>query len=57
MNYISAVYGVVGCVITVDWLLRARKSFRGQELRHDEISALTGTTGNGKNEEESRTGS
>lgn len=37
MNYVSAVYGVLVFIITTDWFVRARKSFRGQKLRHSEL--------------------
>jgi hypothetical protein len=45
MNYVSAVYGVIVLIITVDWLARARKSFRGQTIRHGEIDSGTHALG------------
>lgn len=30
MNYISAVYGVLGVIMLIDWFARARKDYRGQ---------------------------
>lgn len=30
MNYVSAVYGVIGFVLLVDWFARARSEYRGQ---------------------------
>lgn len=30
MNYISAVYGVIGVIMLIDWFVRARKDYRGQ---------------------------
>lgn len=30
MNYISAVYGVIGVVMVIDWFVRGRKEYRGQ---------------------------
>jgi len=40
MNYVSAVYGVVGILITGDWLIRGRKEYRGQRQRHEDAGAL-----------------
>ena len=45
MNYVSAVYGVVGIVIAGDWLLRGRKGYRGQSQRHVDAGALMTGTG------------
>lgn len=36
MNYVSAVYGVVVLIIVVDWFVRGKKHYRGQEMRHEE---------------------
>ena len=36
MNYVSAVYGVVVFIILVDWFVRGRREYRGQENRHHE---------------------
>lgn len=41
MNYVSAVYGVVVFIIVVDWLARGKRSYRGQEARHDGTTILT----------------
>lgn len=30
MNYVSALYGVLGVIMLVDWFVRARQSYRGQ---------------------------
>ena len=40
MNYVSAVYGVVILVIFIDWQVRGRRKYRGQEVRHEEGIAL-----------------
>ncbi|KAL2007412.1 hypothetical protein VTN00DRAFT_8850 [Thermoascus crustaceus] len=37
MNYVSAVYGVVVAIILVDWFVRGRRSYRGQDARHREV--------------------
>lgn len=42
MNYVSAVYGVVICVICIDWWVRGRRMYRGQEVRYEERAALAG---------------
>ena len=43
MNYVSAVYGVVVLIIVTDWLVRGKRGYRGQTLRHEEAEAnLTG---------------
>jgi choline transport protein len=42
MNYISAVYGVVVVIILIDWFARGRRSYRGQDVRHEEIDAAIG---------------
>lgn len=39
MNYISAVYGVVVIIILADWFLRGKRSYRGQQSRHEEAIA------------------
>lgn len=49
MNYVSAVYGVVGILIAGDWVVRGRKSYRGQSQRHEEAGALM--AGSGRNPE------
>lgn len=41
MNYVSAVYGVVVFVITVDWIVRGKRNYRGQVTRHEESVDLT----------------
>ncbi|KAF2655481.1 amino acid transporter [Lophiostoma macrostomum CBS 122681] len=38
MNYVSAVYAVVTIIITVDWVFRGRKSFRGAGERHSDVT-------------------
>jgi choline transport protein len=40
MNYVSAVYGIIAAIIALDWLVRGRREFRGQAIRHGEIEAL-----------------
>ncbi|MCJ1264871.1 hypothetical protein MMC22_004746 [Lobaria immixta] len=40
MNYVSAVYGVVVFIITVDWILRGKRNYRGQVARHEEQVVL-----------------
>ncbi|KAK4691322.1 choline transport protein, partial [Lecanoromycetidae sp. Uapishka_2] len=43
MNYVSAVYGVVAIIMSVDWFVRGRKYYRGQTTRKEEADAyLTG---------------
>lgn len=42
MNYVSAVYGVVGLVIGVDWLARGRRGYRGAAARQEEAGARFG---------------
>lgn len=37
MNYVSAVYGIVVVVIAMDWVVRGKREFRGQTVRHGEI--------------------
>lgn len=41
MNYVSLVYGLVVMVIITDWFVRGKKSYRGQETRHEELDAGT----------------
>lgn len=41
MNYVSAVYGVVVVIIVVDWFVRGKYHYRGQEARHEELKVLT----------------
>lgn len=36
MNYVSACYGILVLLFTVDWFVRARKEYRGQTLEHGE---------------------
>ena len=40
MNYVSAVYGVVCSIIGLDWLVRGRRSYRGQGTRKAEVEDL-----------------
>ena len=40
MNYVSAVYAVVVFIIVVDWYARGRKSYRGQDKRHEEVENM-----------------
>lgn len=40
MNYVSAVYGVVVFIITVDWIVRGKRNYRGQVARHEEQVVL-----------------
>lgn len=40
MNYVSAVYGVLIVIITLDWFIRGRRQYRGQAQRHDEVAAV-----------------
>jgi choline transport protein len=37
MNYVSLVYAVVVVIITTDWLVRGRKSFRGVGERKSDV--------------------
>ena len=39
MNYASAVYGILVIIIVTDWLVRGRRHYRGQALRHEEAEA------------------
>lgn len=41
MNYVSAVYAVVGLIITVDWTVRGKRDYRGQVARHEDDVVLT----------------
>ena len=36
MNYVSAVYFAVITIIVIDWFLRGRLEYRGQEARREE---------------------
>lgn len=36
MNYVCVVYGILVLIIAIDWLLRGRRSYRGQALRREE---------------------
>ena len=38
MNYVSAVYAVVIAIMSVDWFVRGRTSYRGQESRHEDAA-------------------
>jgi choline transport protein len=40
MNYVSAVYVVVIAVISIDWLVRGRKTYRSQSARHNEVEGV-----------------
>jgi choline transport protein len=40
MNYVSAVYGVIVIIILADWFLRGKRSYRGQDLRHQEAEIV-----------------
>lgn len=40
MNYVSAVYGVVGCIIAVDWVVRGKREYRGQGKRHEQVEEV-----------------
>jgi hypothetical protein len=44
MNYVSAVYFVVVLIMWTDWLIRGRKSYRGQALRHEEAEIVATRT-------------
>lgn len=44
MNYVSAVYFVVVLIMGMNWLIRGRKSYRGQELRHEEAEIVVTRT-------------
>lgn len=41
MNYVSAVYAVVVLIITIDWLFRGRKEYRGQTDRQEAVEEET----------------
>ena len=49
MNYVSAVYAVVVVVICIDWQVRGRRLYRGQEVRHEEQAALANKPALGEN--------
>ncbi|OJJ48971.1 hypothetical protein ASPZODRAFT_1364363 [Penicilliopsis zonata CBS 506.65] len=34
MNYVSAVYGIIIFIVLLDWVLRGRHEFKGQDSRH-----------------------
>lgn len=40
MNYVSAVYFVVVSIMLVDWFVRGRKHYRGQQKRWEEAEVL-----------------
>ena len=40
MNYVSVVYAVVAIIVSTDWLVRGRKSYRGQSKRHEEVDTI-----------------
>ncbi|KAL9081083.1 MAG: hypothetical protein Q9157_000287 [Trypethelium eluteriae] len=40
MNYVPAVYGIVCLIICADWLIRGRRSYRGQGSRKAEIDKI-----------------
>lgn len=42
MNYVSVVYVVVGLVMVVDWTVRGKRSYRGQEGRRTEGRNVVG---------------
>ncbi|KAE8350533.1 amino acid transporter [Aspergillus coremiiformis] len=42
MNYICVVYAIVGVIIAVDWMVRGRKCFRGQDDRQREVEDVGG---------------
>lgn len=42
MNYVCVVYVVVGLVIGVDWVVRGKRRFRGQDTRHREVGDVSG---------------
>ena len=35
MNYVSAVYGVLGLIICIDWFARGRREYRSQTDRRE----------------------
>ncbi len=37
MNYISAVYGIVILIVTLDWFIRGRREYRGASTRREEM--------------------
>ena len=39
MNYVSVVYAVIVVIILIDWFLRGRTKYRGQEARHGEVES------------------
>lgn len=43
MNYVSACYGILVLVFSVDWFVRGKKEYRGQTLDHgDGLHATVG---------------
>ena len=45
MNYVSVVYFIVAVIMAVDWLVRGKKSYRGQQARHEQVMNLGGGCG------------
>ncbi|KAF2762399.1 choline transport protein [Pseudovirgaria hyperparasitica] len=45
MNYVSAVYAVVAIIMSVDWFVRGKKSYRSQSTRRAEVEVLIGREG------------
>ena len=45
MNYVSLVYAVVVIIITTDWFVRGRKSFRGVGERMSDVAFVVGEGG------------
>ena len=49
MNYVCVVYGIIVFLLGVDWFVRARKSYRGQDLRREDAERLErGFVGSGR---------
>jgi len=47
MNYVSLVYAVVVIIITADWFVRGRKSFRGVGERKSDVVVVVDTVRHG----------
>ncbi len=40
MNYVSAVYGVVGIIVIGYWFARGKRTFRSKREREEEVPAV-----------------
>ena len=45
MNYVSVVYFIVAVIMAVDWVVRGKKNYRGQQARREQALHLGGGCG------------